>query len=74
MKTKSFFEKLKTLVESTTMESATFPYKTTLSKANVKTNRMGGERYKMDLSQKSSFATKYFTFSKFNLSMRTSYE
>ena len=46
MKTKSFFEKLKALVESTTMESATFPYKTALSKANVKTKRMdgGGER------------------------------
>ena len=29
------------LAESTTMENATFPYKTALSKANVKTNRMG---------------------------------
>ena len=31
----------KTEIESTTMENATFPYKTSLSKANVMTNRMG---------------------------------
>ena len=37
------------LVESTMMENATFPYKNALSKANVKTNRMG--EYKMHLSQ-----------------------
>ena len=29
------------LVESTTMENTTFRYKTALSKANAKTNRMG---------------------------------
>ena len=32
------------LVESTKIETATFPYKTTLSKANVKTNRMGSTK------------------------------
>ena len=40
--TKTFFEKLRYrfLVESTTIESPIFPYKTDLSKTNVKTNRM----------------------------------
>ena len=39
----TFFKKLMYcfLVESTRIEKVTFPYKTGLSKANVKTNRMG---------------------------------
>ena len=43
---KTFFEKLefRFLVESTTIESALFSYKTALSKANVKANRMGSEK------------------------------
>ena len=53
LKTKTFFKKLeyRFLVESTRIENATFPYKTALSEANVKTN---GE-YKMDLSQRTEF-------------------
>ena len=41
-KTKTFFKKLEYyfLVESTKIENASFPYKTTISESNVKTNRM----------------------------------
>ena len=33
------------LVESTKIENVTFPYKTTLSEANVKTNRMASRKW-----------------------------
>ena len=41
-KTKTFFEKLeyRFLVETTKVENTSFPFKTVLSEANVKTNRM----------------------------------
>ena len=41
-KTKTFFKKLEYhfLVESTKIENASFSYKTAVSEANVKTNRM----------------------------------
>ena len=41
-KTKIFFKKLEYcfLVESTKIENASFPYKTAISEANVKANRM----------------------------------
>ena len=41
-KTKTFFKKLayRFLVENTEIENALFPYKTAISEANVKTNRM----------------------------------
>ena len=41
-KTKTFFEKLENRfsVESTKIENTSFPYKSALSEANVKTNRM----------------------------------
>ena len=41
-KTKAFFEKLEYfyLVESTKIENTSFSYKTTISEANVKKNRM----------------------------------
>ena len=32
------------LVESTKIENATFPYKTALSEANIKINRMGSTK------------------------------
>ena len=43
LKTKTFFKKLENciLVESATIEKTTFPYRTTLSKVDVKTKRMG---------------------------------
>ena len=42
LKTKTSFKKLKYrfLVESSKIENALYPYKTTLSEANVMTNRM----------------------------------
>ena len=41
-KTKTFFKKLeyRFLVESTKIENASFPYKTAISEANVKTNKI----------------------------------
>ena len=50
---KTFDEELEyhILVESPTIESATFLYKIGLSKVNVKTNKMGSE-YKLKLSQR----------------------
>ena len=47
LKTKNFFQKLEDcfLVESNTTESATYPYKTTLSKANVKISGMGSTKW-----------------------------
>ena len=44
---KFFFEKLeyRFLVETTSMKNATFPYKTALSKGNVKTNKMGSTKW-----------------------------
>ena len=41
-KTKTFFKKLeyRFLVETTKIENTSFPFKTALSEANVKTNRM----------------------------------
>ena len=46
---KTFFKKLeyRFVCERTTIANAIFPYKTVLSKANAKANRMG--KYKMDL-------------------------
>ena len=46
-KANTFFKKLdyRILVESARIESASFPYKATLSEANVKTNSMGSTRW-----------------------------
>ena len=46
-KTKTFFRKLEYpfLVESTKIENASFPYKTVISGANVKTNRMVSSKW-----------------------------
>ena len=41
------------LVESTKIENASFAYKTAISEANVKTNKMVAK--KMDLSQRTEF-------------------
>ena len=60
----SFFEKLayRLLVQSTTMEDDTFPYKTAPSKTNVKANKM--ESTKWIYQNKWGFATNYFIFLK----------
>ena len=47
-------------VESTKIESTTFPYKPTLSKANVKTNWTGSTKWTNRIEQ--SFATNYVIF------------
>ena len=56
-KTKIFFKKLEYcfLVESTKIENASFPYKTAISAANVKTRPITKGEYKMDLSQRTEF-------------------
>ena len=48
------------LVESTKIENASFPYKTAISEANVKTNRMAST--KSTYHKEWSFASNYFIF------------
>ena len=50
------------LVESTKIDSITIPYKTALSEANIKTNRMGTT--KLTYHKEQSFACNNFPFSK----------
>ena len=47
LKKQTFFKRLeyRFLVESTKIENATFQYKTDLSEANVKTNRLGSTKW-----------------------------
>ena len=61
-KTKTFSKKLeyRFLVESTSIESASFPYKTVMSEANIKTNRMVSTKWTY-LTER-SFASSYFIF------------
>ena len=72
-KKRKFFEKLEYwfLVESTKIDNITFPYKTVLSEANVKTNRMGST--KLTYHKEQSFASNHFPFSKILFQFRTSY-
>ena len=62
--TKTFFKKLeyRFLVESDKIEKVSFPYKTAISEANVKANRM--VRTKWDYQKEQSFANNYFIFLK----------
>ena len=48
------------LEESTKIDNITFPYKTALSEANVKTNRMGSA--KLTYHKERTFASNYFPF------------
>ena len=59
---KSFFKKLEQgfLVESTKIENASFPYKTAISEANVKTNRMVSTKW--TYQKERSFASHNFIF------------
>ena len=50
------------LVESTKIDNITFPYKTALSEANVKTNRMGST--KLTYHKERSFPSNHVPFSK----------
>ena len=57
-KTKTFFKK----VESIKFENASFPYKTTISEANVKTNKKVSTKW--TYHKERSFAGNYFIFLK----------
>ena len=61
---KTFFKKLeyRFLVERTKIEKASFPYKTAISEANVKTNRMVTTKWAYHRER--SFASNYFIFLK----------
>ena len=63
-KTKTFFKKLeyRFLVESAKIENASFPYKTAISEANVKTNKMLTTKWAYHKER--SFASSCFIFSK----------
>ena len=58
------FKKLeyRLLAERTKIDNITFPYKTALSEANAKTNRMGST--KLTYHKEWSFASNFFPFSK----------
>ena len=73
-KTKTFFKKLKYcfLVESTKIENASFPYKSAISKANDKTNKVVATKW--TYHKERSFASNCFIFWKFYFSSRTSYK
>ena len=61
-KTKTFSKKLEYsfLVETTKIENTSFPFKTALSEANVKTNRMATAKW--TYHKEWSFASDYFIF------------
>ena len=59
------------LVENTKIDNLTFPYKTALSEANVKINRLGSK--KLTYHKDKSFASNHFPFSKICFSLGTSY-
>ena len=59
---KTFFKKMEYgfLVETTKIENTSFPFKTSLSEANVKTNRMATTKW--TYHKEWSFARNYFIF------------
>ena len=61
-KTKAIIKKLEHcfLVESTKIENASFPYKTAMSEANVKTNRIASTKW--TYHKERSFDSNYFIF------------
>ena len=68
-KMNTFFSKLKyrLFVESTKIENTSLLYKTAISKADVKTNRM--VTTKLTYHKERSFSSNYFIFSKKNFSV-----
>ena len=48
------------LVETTKIENVSFPYKTAMSEANVKTNRMGSTKW--TYHKEWTYASNYFIF------------
>ena len=73
-KTKTLFKKreYRLLVERTKIQNASFPYKTAISEASVKTNRMVTTKW--IYHKERIFASNYFIFWKFCFSLRTFYE
>ena len=73
-KEKAFFKKLEYgfLVENTKIENASFPYKTAISVANVKTNRMMSTKW--TYQKEWSVARTALFFWNFCFSLRTSYK
>ena len=69
-KTKTFFKKLeyRILVESTKIENASFPYKTAISEASVKTNGMVSTKW--TYPKERCFASNYFIFLKISLQFK----
>ena len=61
-KTETFFKKLeyRILVEATKIENTSFPFKTSLLEANVKTNTMTAKKW--TYRQEWSFASNYLIF------------
>ena len=61
---KTFLKKLenRSLVESTKFENASFPYKTAISEADVKTNKLVTTKWTHHKER--SFASSYFNFLK----------
>ena len=70
---KNIFKKIEYLflIESTKIEN-TYPYKTAILEANVKTNRMVSTKW--IYHKERSFASNYFIFLIFFFSLRTSYK
>ena len=74
LENENFFQKLeyRFLVERTKIEKASFPYKTAISEANVKTNRMVTTKWAKHRGR--SFTSEYFILLKILFHLRTSYE
>ena len=74
LENENFFQKLeyRFLVERTKIEKASFPYKTAISEANVKTNRMVTTKWANRRGR--SFTSEYFILPKILFHLRTSYE
>ena len=64
LKNGTLFQKAfsRTLFESSKIENATFPYKTSLWEANVKENRKGSTKW--NYHKEESFVSNYFIFLK----------
>ena len=72
--TKTFFKKLdyRLVVESTKIKKASWPYKTAMSEANFKTNKIGDE--KVPITKNGVLSVTTLLFWKFCFSVRTSYK
>ena len=73
-KTKAFFKKLENyfLFKRTNIENASFPYETTISKANVKTNKVMSTKW--TYHKEWTFISNYFIFLIFFFCLKTSYK